>query len=365
MEVKKEESKYCVLIPAYNPESSLLEVVTALIDQGVSDIIVIDDGSKEECREIFQKLQTLDACHILYNAVNLGKGRALKTGLNYFYLKFPHYTGVVTADADGQHAPEDIIKVAQSLQENPNHLVMGTRQFKKDVPFRSLLGNVATKFVFSFMVGKRVSDTQSGLRGIPTSFVPHLLKIKGERYEYEINMLIASKVQAVPIKEEPIKTIYIEDNRSSHFNPLLDSMRIYFQLLRFAFSSLLASFFDFIVFTIAFRLSSNIFLSLIIGRFLVGSLLNYVINRRLVFHSKAGILKSLSKYYLALVVMSLFSWLLIRGVVAQLGLKVMFAKILVESLLFVLSFSIQREFVFIDRSPDNQEDNGVDDEEIE
>jgi putative flippase GtrA len=212
--------------------------------------------------------------------------------------------------------------------------------------------------------------------------VPTLLTTRGERYEFEINMLILSKKGVAPpthsrsdrcrsfgassqkfaektkfqkvlvkkrsvdIIEIPIDTIYLENNVSSHFNPFFDSMKIYFQLLRFAFSSMLASFCDFIVFSIVYNLTANILVSLLIGRFLIGSLLNYIINRRLVFHSKTRVLSSLFKYYLALIIMSFLSYLLITLALAHLGFKVMIAKIVVETFLFVFSFLIQREFVF-------------------
>jgi glycosyltransferase involved in cell wall biosynthesis len=335
-----------VLIPAYNPDEALWKVVDGLIRHKFKNIIIVNDGSKPGCEPIFQRLEKMKECHVLHHAVNLGKGRALKTGLNYFYLHFPKSIGVVTADADGQHQPTDILSAAQSLKQNPGKLIIGARQMRSSVPFRSLFGNVLTRFVFSFLVGKKITDTQSGLRGIPRDFVPKLLYIKGERYEFEINMLISTKREAVDIIEIPIHTIYLEDNISSHFNPFFDSMKIYFQLLRFAFSSMLASFCDFIVFSIVYGLTANILLSLLIGRFLIGSLLNYIINRKLVFHSKTKVLASLLKYYLALIIMSILSYLLISLALEHLGFKIMIAKIVVETCLFVFSFLIQREFVF-------------------
>jgi len=338
-----------VLIPAYNPDEELWKVVEGLIRHNFKDIIIVDDGSKPGCEPIFAHLEKIKECHILRHAVNLGKGRALKTGLNYFYLHFPNNVGVVTADADGQHQLTDILNTAASLKKNPGKLTIGAREMGKNVPFRSLFGNVLTRFVFSVVIGKKISDTQSGLRGIPRSLVPQLLKVRGERYEYEINMLILTKRESVDIVEIPIHTIYLENNISSHFNPFFDSMKIYFQLLRFAFSSILASFCDFIVFTIAFKLTSNIILSLLMGRFIVGSMLNYIINRRLVFHSKAGVFSSLLKYYLALTVMSFVSYVMIKAAVAQWGFKIIAAKILVETLLFIFSFLIQREFVFTNK----------------
>ena len=338
-----------ILIPSYNPDQRLLELVDALIGKGVKHIIIVNDGSREECNPIFEKLAAMDACTVLMHAVNCGKGRALKTGLNHFHLHFPDSPGIVTADSDGQHRPADILKIVTALKENPGKFIMGVRKMGQKVPFRSRFGNVLTRFVFSFMVGKKISDTQSGLRGLPRPLIPRLLKVKGERYEFEINMLILTKKQSVAIIEKSIDTIYIEENISSHFNPFFDSMKIYFQLLRFAFSSLSAAFFDFIVFTVTFGLTANIILSLLTGRFLVGSMLNFIINKRLVFRIKGQVVSSLLKYYLALVIMSALTYLLINLAVERLGFKVIIAKILVETILFAFSFSIQREFVFLNK----------------
>jgi glycosyltransferase involved in cell wall biosynthesis len=335
-----------ILIPTFNPDHRLTQLVEALIAEGVRHIVVVNDGSRSECNSIFEQLKSHEQCTLLHHAVNCGKGRALKTGLNHIYMAYPEAAGAVTADGDGQHRTEDILQVATELERHPGKLVMGARKMGKEVPFRSLFGNVLTRFVFSFLVGKKVADTQSGLRGLPRSAVPELLRVNGERYEYEINMLIMTKRQNIDIVEVPIETVYIDENKSSHFNPLVDSMRIYFQLLRFAFSSLIASVFDFIVFTVMYRLSGNIVISLLAGRFVVGSLLNYVINRRLVFHSSERVWSTLSRYYFALVAMSLVSYLLIRFVVIQWGFKITVAKIVVETCLFVFSFLVQREFVF-------------------
>jgi glycosyltransferase involved in cell wall biosynthesis len=338
--------KIPILIPAYNPDEALWNVVDGLIRLDVGDIIIVDDGSKPECMPIFQRLAAMAQCHVVRHAVNSGKGRALKTGLNYFYLNFPNSPGVVTADADGQHQPEDILKIAKTLTEKPGELILGIRKMGKEVPLRSLVGNVLTRLVFSLVIGRKISDTQSGLRGLPRSLVPQLLKVQGERYEYEINMLILTRLQSVAVFEIPIETIYLEKNISSHFNPFFDSMKIYFQLLRYGFSSLLTSFFDFIVFTIAFKLTTDILVSILISRYVVGSVFNYIINRSLVFHSKTQVAASLLKYYFALLIMSVISYFLIGMAMQHLGVRVIPAKVLVETLLFGLTFLIQRDFVF-------------------
>lgn len=335
-----------ILIPAYNPDKTLIEVTGVLFRAGFSDIVIVDDGSKPECATIFHKLDQTDHCHVLRHAVNCGKGRALKTGLNYIYLNFPEAAGVVTADADGQHRPEDIVRVAKSLAKNPGSMVMGVRKMGKEVPLRSLLGNVLTRAVFALVMGKKISDTQSGLRGLPRAILPDVLKIKGERYEFEINMLILTKMKSVTVLEVPIDTIYIEDNKSSHFNPFFDSMKIYFQLLRYAFSSMLTSILDFIVFTIMFALSGDIMVSILVARFVVGSIFNFIVNRWLVFHSRAGVMSSLFKYYTAILIMSIISYQLIDLAMFHMGFSVVMAKVVVETLLFGVTFLIQRDFVF-------------------
>ncbi len=346
-----------VLIPAYNPDETLLKVVEGLIRVHFNHIIIVNDGSKLECAPIFEQLEKIQQCHVLTHELNCGKGRALKTGLSYYYDNFPGGSGIVTADADGQHQPPDILKVAKVLKENPGQLILGIREMGRKVPFKSLFGNVLTRFVFRFVTGAKISDTQSGLRGLPRSLAPQLLKIPGERYEYEINMLTWAALKSFHIVEIPIDTIYIEGNKRSHFNPFSDSLKIYFQLLRYVFFSMLAGLFDFVIFLIVFMGTGSIILSLLAGRLAAGGMSDYIIHRRNIFHKKqaapapystarVGGVPRLLKYYFALLVMSLASYLLIVVVQGWLAISVPVAKIIVEILLFGFSYLIQREFVF-------------------
>lgn len=334
-----------ILIPAYQPNEKLLELVDELINIGFLHIIIVNDGSNIECNPIFEKLGKIKECHVMKHIVNLGKGRALKTGLNYIYLNFPETIGLVTADADGQHRPIDIFRIAQTLIDNPNKLVLGVRNFDKKVPIRSLLGNILTKHVFAFLTGKNISDTQTGLRGIPKEFIPLFIKLKGEGYEYEMDMLISTKSHNIQIIEEKIATVYIKNNKSSHFNPFFDSMKIYFLLLRFSFSSLFASFIDFIVFTITYLFSRNIFLSILFARFISGTI-NFLINKNLVFQNKENIFSPLFKYGVTLIVIGGISYISIEYVNTHFGINVIMAKIIIEILLFLASFEIQRDLVF-------------------
>ncbi|MBI5675811.1 MAG: bifunctional glycosyltransferase family 2/GtrA family protein [Nitrospirae bacterium] len=336
----------CILIPAYNPDGHLEQLVEDLIEAGVGHIIVVNDGSSAESAPVFERIRNFKQCHLLTHAVNLGKGRALKTGLNYCYLHFPDSTGVVTADADGQHLSEDILKTAKSLKDNQDKLILGTRSFGKSTPLRSLIGNVITRRLFSFLVGMKISDTQTGLRGIPRKYIPAFLQLDGERYEFEMSMLIAAKEHAIGLKEEPIGTIYIENNRASHFNPLIDSMKIYFLLIRFAFSSFFAASMDLVVFAVSYNfIFKSLLSSIILGR-LIASVINFSVNRRIVFHSSDSILKTVIKYYALTASIMVLAFSMISTMVNQFEMNVFLAKVLAEILLFMASFSIQRDFIF-------------------
>ena len=210
------------LIPAFNPTALLAELVKNLASSEFAAIIVVNDGSLESCNQIFCQLEQIEQVTLLRHAVNLGKGAALKTGLNHIYCNSSGCDGVVVIDADGQHLVDDTLKVACALENNPRCLVMGVRTFDGDVPLRSKIGNALTGFLFRMMTGTHLSDTQTGLRGIPRSFIPVLLQISANGYEFELEMLLACRNTGRPMMQQPIRTVYIEDNRSSHFNPIVD-----------------------------------------------------------------------------------------------------------------------------------------------
>lgn len=335
-----------VLIPAYNPDEMLLAVVAALIDRGFARIVVVDDGSGPASAPVFARLRTLPQVALLAHAVNLGKGRALKTGLNHILQAWPDAAGVVTVDADGQHLAADVAAVVASFLGRPDALVLGSRSFGRSVPLRSLLGNVITRGVFRLVVGTRIADTQSGLRCFPLALVPRFLALEGERYEYEMNVLVEAH-RIAGIREVGISTVYLQDNRSSHFNPLADSMRIYFLLLRFSFSSALASLVDFAVFALATALGAGLLRSMVVARAVAGSL-NFVVNRNLVFRSSGRVPPALLRYAALLALLGGVAYLAIRAL-AEAGVDVVLAKFLVETLLFLVSFTVQRSVVFTAR----------------
>src|SRR5258708_23771150 len=338
-------SRVVVLIPAFNPGSNLREIGQGVASLGFRDFGVVNDGSQAESEWIFQRLAAREGCVVLRHAVNLGRGRALKTGLNHFLLHYPDQRGVVTVDADGQHTAKDAATIAYAMAERPQQLILGTRTFSGRVPWRSLVGNLVTRYLLGLLTGRRLRDTQSGLRGIPRGAAPLLLGLEGEGYEYEMNVLLEAPQAGFGIFETPISTVYLDGNRSSHFNPLRDSMRIYFVLLRFSFSSLLTAAVDTCVFAAAYYLTGRLVRSLVAAR-LASSVVNFFLNKEFVFHSGAALAASLLRYYLLVGFMALISYLLIQGLSEKLGAPVIITKIVVDTGLWLATFAVQRIFVF-------------------
>jgi glycosyltransferase involved in cell wall biosynthesis len=335
-----------ILIPALNPAEILPTYVERLRDLGFTPTLVINDGSDPSYAPIFDRIAKIPGCEVIHHAVNLGKGRALKTGLNHLLVRYPNLRGVVTFDADGQHKPEDALLVANALTRNPTKLVVGSRVFSRGVPWKSLAGNLLTRWLFAFFAGQRVSDTQSGLRGIPRAAMPGVLHLAGERYEYEMNMLISAPEQSLQILEQPIQTVYIEGNKSSHFNPVLDSMRVAFVLVRFYLSALFAGGLDLAMFAILYHLTSSIFWSLMATRAVIGPLVNFGLNKTLVFHNRSSVIGPLLRYYILLSFSGTVAFFLIRSLSQATGWNVILCKVIVEAPLSLFNFAIQRFFVF-------------------
>ena len=331
-----------VIIPAREPEPMLVPLVHALRAAGFGLVLVVNDGSSAVAGGIFREVEAAGA-RVLEHAVNLGKGRALKTAFNYVLAERPEITAVVTADADGQHKLEDIVHVAEESArlEAP---VLGARAFAGTVPFRSRFGNTLTRYVFAMTTGTRLRDTQSGLRGLPRGVLAPLMTLEGERYEFEMNMLAFLCSTGRKPVEVPIATVYIEGNKSSHFNPIWDSMRIYFVLARFVLSSFVAAALDFLLFAITFAITQNVAAAVAVGR--ISSLVNFTLNRRFVFRTHRGLWRTLAEYYILVLAVALTSYVSITLLARRWGWNVLAAKVGVDAVLSLVSFSVQRTFIF-------------------
>ncbi|MDI3537581.1 MAG: hypothetical protein PWP30_2063, partial [Eubacteriaceae bacterium] len=281
--------KPIVIIPAYKPDQRFNKLVEELIEKNF-DLVVVDDGSGDDYKLIFKKLQYLKQVELCRHQENRGKGAALKTGIAWALEKYPDTCGVVTADSDGQHKPDDIERIASALEQNGDQLIMGTRDFSgAHVPFKSRWGNRITSFVYFISSGRKCRDTQTGLRGIPAEIAKVALDISGDRYEYEMNFLMKVAKAQYKIKEVPIETVYIDENRSSHFHAVRDSARIYFNILKFSLSSLISAVIDNSLFALfmltAFTSSSVGILEATILARVISGCVNFLLNKHWVFQS--------------------------------------------------------------------------------
>jgi glycosyltransferase involved in cell wall biosynthesis len=336
-----------VVIPAYEPAPLLVGLVRDLSADGRT-IVVVDDGSSAQCAATFASLAACANVVVLAHAVNLGKGQALKTAFNYVLLHTPaDAVGVVTADADGQHLAADVRRVAERLERASGALVLGSRRFEGCVPLRSRIGNVITRAVFRFLIGRSLVDTQTGLRGIPQQFLGELTQLEAGRYEFELEMLVRAAERGMAIEEIPIQTVYGSFARS-HFNPLRDSLRIYFVFLRFTGLSIVTAGIDYTVFTAAYLAGRNILAAFVAARLVAGAF-NFTANRTLVFRSRGGVPAEAGKYALLVAALMMVSYGLVSAMVRVLGVNVLVAKVVAEGGLFITSFALQNLVVFGDR----------------
>ena len=336
------------LIPAYKPNENLISFIQSLETRGF-EVVVVNDGSGEDYLPLFHKIQEQSLATVIHLEKNQGKGAALKAGLSYLNTINDDFQ-VITLDADGQHSLQDALFLLQKSLENEGSLLLGSRAQSKNSPLRSRIGNYITKKVFSLTTGVRVEDTQTGMRAFSKQLIPKLLKIQGNRYEYEMNMLLDFAKEGIPIQEYPIETIYINDNEESHFDTVKDSIRIYSQILKFISSSLLSFCIDFLLYTLSLSLSGSILFSNAFAR-LISLHCNFFMNKNYVFHNASESTKRehLKEYlsYLGLA-LSLFAinTLLLSAVVEVLGVNAYLAKIITEILLFILSYFVQKHLIF-------------------
>ncbi|KZE39898.1 hypothetical protein AV656_01030 [Bhargavaea cecembensis] len=226
-----------IIIPAYNPDQNLPDYIRQLKQHGDFGIIVVDDGSTLPSKPIFDSIRGIEGCTVLIHERNLGKGAALKTAFRHVLEDCKTVTHVVTADADGQHAVEDVIQVTRETTRSARGLVFGVRDFVHPaIPGRSLFGNRLTSRLFHMLFGRRIQDTQTGLRGISRRELRWLMMIRGNRYDFEMNTLIHAVRENVEIREVGIRTIYLDHNSSSHYRPVLDSVRIFLKIIAGYFS---------------------------------------------------------------------------------------------------------------------------------
>ena len=376
--------KRIALIPAYKPNIQLLEFVKGIEENGM-DCLIVNDGSGEEYLSLFHKIERETEARVLFFPENRGKGVALKAGLEYLQKENAGLQGdftLITLDADGQHLLKDALNLLSVAEEKKDTLILGSRTQSKDSPLRSRIGNGITKEVFHLCTGVEVKDTQTGMRAFSGKMIPEMLDIPGERYEYEMNVLLYLAKEGVPMEEVPIETVYINDNAESHFDTVKDSYRIYKQILKFSASSLVSFLADFLLYSFFFLITGGLFVSNFLAR-VISLHINFFINKNVVFSAEGqeaqvslgatgikreesgkgaktqenkklwnlSVWKTIKKEeYLSYLGLAAFIFLInsfiLSGIVGSLGMNPYLAKILTEGLLFCLSYFVQKKWIF-------------------
>ncbi|MFK4790796.1 glycosyltransferase [Microbacterium sp. ZW T5_56] len=348
-----------VVIPAYEPGGRLVPLVESLVAAGLA-VIVVDDGSGVAFVDVFADAQSSGAT-LLRHDHNRGKGAALRTAFAHIAEHHPD-VDVITADSDGQHTVTDILHVAAELavdrENDAPTLILGCRRFDADqggrpVPTRSRVGNRVSAALFRFAAGWALSDTQTGLRGIPAGMIEWLRQVHGDRFEYELNMLLHLRRSGFGARELPIQTVYLDHNASSHFRPFTDSIRVITPLLVF----LLASFSSFVIDTVVLLVltaATGAIVPAVIGARVISGTANFLLNRRLVFttadRSRAATARAAMRYAVLAGVM-LLSNVVWMAYLTDNGVHVLLAKVITECTLLVIGFRAQRSFVFRESSP--------------
>ena len=354
---KETENEIVALIPAYAPDSGMIDLVGELAKH-FAHIVIVDDGCGEKYAPVFQKVSVHPQVTILTHEVNKGKGRAIKTGFSYICEHFPDALGVVTLDADGQHTVADTLKCCAKFREMPEGIVFGCRDFASDlqIPARSRFGNRLTSRLMKYFCDISLSDTQTGLRVHSMSYLPALIEVAGERYEYEMNVIFYLREIEVPFAEVPIEVIYLNNNEGSHFNPIVDSFKIYKVFFKFCISSFGSAVLDYLIFLLmvwalgrfategSFALLYYIEISTAVARICSG-LFNYNFNRR-IFKAREGIASSGPRYLLLWLVQMCISAMAVKGLVRLAPGMEWLIKPLVDTTLFFLSYKIQQIWVF-------------------
>ncbi len=337
-------SAVIVLIPSYEPDARLPELAARLAaDLPDVAVVVVDDGSGPDFDDVFAATAATGAEVVRYRR-NQGKGYALRVGIRHVMAHHPGRP-IVTADGDGQHRLDDIVAVGLRLADGHGELVLGVRSFGPGVPARSRFGNAVSSVLFRLVTGIAVRDTQTGLRGYPAEALPWLLTVPGDRFEYEQAMLLRARAAGVEIAEVPIATVYLERNASSHFRPVADSLRVLGPVVAFAASSFAAFAIDAVLLIAIVTATDSLVLG-VVGARLVSATVNFLVNRSLVFHATRGSWRRQLASYAGLAVLLLLASYGALDLLTELGVPLLVAKPVADTVLFAVSWLVQQRQVF-------------------
>lgn len=322
------------LIPAYQPDSRMLPLVKKVKRLDFT-VVVVDDGSGADYDDAFESAK--EYADVLRYVPNRGKGEALKHGLRYIQEHFsPPYT-VVTADSDGQHRLEDIVKVSRIAAENPKSLILGKRPLDKSTPIKSRIGNGITRVLYRLTTGRKVYETQTGLRAFSDTMIDRFLKLPGSRYEFEIDMMLISS--DIDIIETEIRTVYFDNNAATHFRPIADTVALNKEFILYKLPSIFSGCVDYLLF-MALTGLTNLLLVSNIGARILSLALKFLLNRTVFFAEKAPIGQYLITSAAVIVLDTLCLW----GLYAA-GMNPYYAKLLSGILMIFVSIFLRMLFV--------------------
>ena len=347
-----------ILIPSLEPDNRLPSYIRKLSENGFGHIVVVDDGSSDSYQHIFTEVESIERATVLHHDVNRGKGVALKTGYQYILQHLSDAETIITADADGQHTVPDCIRLAEEARKGEKALYLGSRDFTlPNIPPKSRSGNRITSAVFRLLYGQYLPDTQTGLRAFRREELPFMIGVEGERFEYEMKVLIACSragIRMIPVR---IETIYENENEGTHFHPIRDSIRIYRVILgsfvRFMASSLICVALDqgifnllnLVVFANGEKKNASIILLCTALARVISATVNFLLNRNMVFGSRGKAGKAFARYVVLAVMIMLLSaggtWLL-----GLTGMSSTVAKLIADTLLYFVSYRFQQQWVF-------------------
>lgn len=347
-----------IIIPAYEPDERLLMLLEELNKANLGPVVIVNDGSGVDYDALFAKAKDSFGAILLNHEINAGKGKALKTAFKYCLEQYDDLVGCITADSDGQHSVNDI-KIISDCLANTDELILGVRDFDgPDIPEKSKFGNRTTRKVFKRLYKTDISDTQTGLRGIPVSLFKEFMELPGDRFEYETQMLIYVSKKKIGIKEIPIETIYdSKENHTTHFRPVVDAIRIYSlfapAFFKFLLSSASSSVIDLLLFQLFCAILKGVSntvayaaVATVIAR-VFSAIYNYLVNYFLVFNSSKNIGTTGIRYLSLAVVQMLCSAALTSGLLMLTGANPeLLVKVPVDICLFIISFQIQKRFVY-------------------
>ncbi len=348
--------KSIIIIPAYEPELKFVNFVKDILDKKIFDIVVVNDGSSEKKESIFDSLKKMKKVTVLTHEKNKGKGASLKTAFKYILEKKKNTDIVITADCDGQHLIKDILKVHKKICTNPEKFVLGIRTFEKNTPIKSLIGNKISSLIMKFLYNIKLSDTQTGLRAFSKKHLEWLTKIKTNRFEYELDVLILSKKEGYDFDTVPIKTVYIKNNKGSHYKAFKDSFKIGKQLLKgiglYAGSSILSALIDILIFTLLVIVLNPIYSTFVtiaistgIAR-IISSLINFNLNAKVFTNSLVIKTGPMIRYYILWSVQLIMSILFVNMIASNILANKVTSKLLVDIVLYIISYQVQLRWVF-------------------